>query len=61
MSLNQKVDILKRINLLKKQLRHNHGSKCEVYARIVGYYRPVHCWNKGKQSEYQGRKTYKIT
>ena len=34
------------------------GEKAEVYTRIVGYFRPVQNWNKGKQAEYQDRKEY---
>lgn len=32
---------------------------CEVYSRIVGYYRPVAQWNKGKKSEYKDRRKFK--
>jgi len=31
------------------------GSEAEVYTRIVGYYRPVQNWNKGKKEEYKER------
>jgi len=31
---------------------------CEVYSRIVGYLRPVHNWNLGKQQEFADRKTF---
>ncbi len=31
------------------------GQESEVYTRVVGYYRPVKMWNKGKQSEYRDR------
>ncbi|MBW2996452.1 ribonucleoside triphosphate reductase [Candidatus Woesearchaeota archaeon] len=31
------------------------GSECEVYSRIVGYYRPVQMWNAGKKEEYKHR------
>ncbi len=31
---------------------------CEVYSRIVGYFRPTSNWNAGKQEEYRQRKTY---
>jgi len=31
------------------------GEEAEVYTRIVGYYRPVSRWNKGKQAEYADR------
>jgi ribonucleoside-triphosphate reductase len=33
---------------------------CEVYTRIVGYYRPVQQWNLGKQQEFKQRKEFKI-
>jgi ribonucleoside-triphosphate reductase len=33
-------------------------AETEVYTRIVGYYRPVQQWNKGKKSEYTDRKEY---
>ncbi len=31
---------------------------CEVYSRVVGYLRPVNQWNKGKQREFNDRKTF---
>ncbi len=31
---------------------------CEVYSRVVGYYRPVQCWNIGKKQEFKERKVY---
>ena len=30
----------------------------EVYSRVVGYFRPVNQWNKGKKEEFSERKTY---
>ncbi|MCC7357393.1 ribonucleoside triphosphate reductase [Candidatus Uhrbacteria bacterium] len=37
------------------------SSTCEVWSRIVGYFRPVDQWNKGKKSEYVERKEYVVT
>lgn len=34
------------------------GVRCEVWSRIVGYFRPVDQWNTGKKSEYVERKEY---
>lgn len=31
---------------------------CEVYSRIVGYFRPVQNWNIGKKEEFQHRVEY---
>lgn len=36
------------------------GEKTEVYTRIVGYFRPVSRWNKGKQEEYSDRIVYEL-
>ena len=36
------------------------GERCEVYSRVVGYFRPVSNWNKGKKEEFKDRKTFKI-
>jgi ribonucleoside-triphosphate reductase len=35
-------------------------SECEVYSRVVGYYRPVQRWNAGKQAEFRDRKVFRI-
>ncbi|MEW6439661.1 MAG: ribonucleoside triphosphate reductase [bacterium] len=34
------------------------GKETEVYARIVGYYRPVRNWNKGKAEEFRQRREF---
>ncbi len=33
---------------------------CEIYSRVVGYFRPVQNWNPGKQQEFKERKTVKL-
>lgn len=48
------------ISLLNTQLEYLKGISCEVYTRIVGYYRSVKNWNKGKREEYKERKTFKV-
>lgn len=32
----------------------------EVYSRVVGYFRPVQNWNKGKQQEFSDRKVLRL-
>ncbi|MEM7821489.1 MAG: ribonucleoside triphosphate reductase [Candidatus Aenigmatarchaeota archaeon] len=34
------------------------NSSCDVYSRVVGYYRPVQNWNEGKQEEFKQRKEF---
>ncbi|SHF48436.1 ribonucleoside-triphosphate reductase [Caldanaerobius fijiensis DSM 17918] len=36
------------------------GKDCEVYSRVVGYYRPVQCWNNGKKEEFKDRKEFAV-
>ena len=33
---------------------------CEVYSRVVGYYRPIDAWNAGKQAEFNARHLHMI-
>ncbi len=47
-----KEELKRQIEELKGELEHVKGSEAEVYARIVGYYRPVNNWNKGKKDEF---------
>ncbi len=56
----QKEEILKRIEELEKELINVKGTECEVYSRIVGYFRPVKQWNNGKQEEFSQRVTFEI-
>ena len=37
------------------------GAKCEIYSRIVGYFRPVAQWNIGKRQEFNDRKNFNIS
>lgn len=45
---------------VKAELENVHGTETEVYARIVGYYRAVRNWNKGKRDEFNIRKTFEV-
>ncbi len=48
------------ISAVQKELADVHGTETEVYARIVGYYRAVRNWNKGKAEEFKLRKNFKL-
>lgn len=52
------AEINKEIADLKKELADVHGTETEVYARIVGYYRAIKNWNKGKADEFKHRKNF---
>ena len=50
----------KEIADVQKELSDVHGTETEVYARIVGYYRAIKNWNKGKAEEFKLRKNFKL-
>lgn len=54
-------DISARIRELEDRLANPPQFHTEVYTRIVGYYRSVAAWNKGKREEFNHRKTFDIT
>lgn len=37
---------------------NNFGLECDIYSRVVGFYRPIKYWNKGKRAEYKERVVY---
>ncbi|GHV82062.1 hypothetical protein AGMMS49991_06200 [Spirochaetia bacterium] len=51
-------DIEKDLTAAREALSHAEGTPAEVYSRIVGYYRSVRNWNKGKREEYGERKLF---
>ena len=51
-------NIENEIRELKEQYVTVRGTDTEVYTRIVGYYRSVRNWNKGKRDEYNQRKLF---
>lgn len=54
------AEIDAEITATKDALKNVHGSETEVYARIVGYYRAVRNWNKGKRDEFDHRKMFTL-
>ena len=44
----------------QQELDTVRGDDTEVYARIVGYYRSVRNWNKGKRDEYNQRLSFTV-
>lgn len=44
----------------KTELASAKGTPTEVYSRIVGYYRSVRNWNRGKREEYGERVLYDV-
>jgi ribonucleoside-triphosphate reductase len=56
----EKKEILLEIEKLEKELTNVKGTECEVYSRIVGYFRPVKQWNNGKQEEFYERKMFDV-
>lgn len=51
-------EIAKQIESRKVLLGSVEGTPCEVYTRIVGYYRSLKNWNRGKREEYGHRQVF---
>ena len=41
------------------KIDNSERTPCEVWSRVMGYYRPVSAWNAGKQSEQTDRVTFR--
>lgn len=41
------------------ELKNEERQRCEIWTRVMGYYRPITNFNKGKQSEAKERKMFK--
>jgi ribonucleoside-triphosphate reductase len=53
------LEVIKQeLSAAREALSCVEGTPTEVYSRIVGYYRSVRNWNKGKREEYQERKLF---
>jgi len=52
-------EVYAKIEALKN--KEVNGTECEVYSRIVGYYRPVKQWNRGKKAEREERKDFTVS
>ena len=39
-------------------LKDNERQPCEIWTRVMGYFRPVSAFNIGKKSEYAERKCF---
>ena len=40
-------------------LTDSERTRCEIWSRVMGYFRPVQFWNTGKQQEHRDRKYFK--
>jgi ribonucleoside-triphosphate reductase len=54
-------DVEKDLAQAKEDLSSEKGTPAEVYSRIVGYYRSVRNWNRGKREEYGERRLYDVS
>ena len=54
------AEIEAKISELERELEHVEGTPTEIYTRIVGYYRSLKNWNRGKREEYRHRKTFTV-
>jgi ribonucleoside-triphosphate reductase len=53
-------EIDRDLTAAREALSSVEGTPAEVYSRIVGYYRSVKNWNRGKREEYGERRLFKV-
>ncbi len=56
--MRELTDIDREIAEVKDRLKNVEGTRTEIYTRIVGYYRSLKNWNRGKREEYALRQTF---
>ena len=54
-------EVEKDLERTREALASVEGMPAEVYSRIVGYYRSVRNWNRGKREEYGERRLYDLS
>ena len=52
------TEIMTTINIEDIKLSDEERQPCEVWTRVMGYFRPVSEFNKGKKSEFYSRKCF---
>lgn len=58
----QKItEIDREIAELTTRLQTATGTRTEVYSRIVGYYRSLNNWNRGKREEFGHRRAFDVS
>lgn len=45
----------------KIELKDEERQECEVWTRVMGYFRPQNCYNRGKVQEFKDRKYFKLS
>ena len=54
--IDTEADVKKAEEFLTKY--HEKRQRCEIWTRVMGYHRPTHTFNPGKQSEHDDRKLF---
>ncbi len=44
--------------VVEPRLREEERTRCEVWTRVMGYFRPTSQFNEGKKSEYADRRVF---
>lgn len=44
----------------RSELRDEDRTRCEIWTRVMGYYRPIAYFNPGKQQEFKDRTCFKL-
>ena len=53
------AEIMTRKNISKNELEESERTRCEIWTRVMGYFRPVSQFNIGKKGEFKERVYFK--
>lgn len=54
------INMNNSLNVNDTILQDSERQPCEVWTRVMGYYRPVERYNNGKKSEYNERTFFNL-
>lgn len=55
---NNNDDNMSKGQISVTELKDNERQPCEIWSRVMGYFRPLSEFNKGKKAEFIERKSF---
>ena len=57
---DKKKEIIMKLIEKEKELEEVKGTRCQIWSRVTGFFRPIDDYNPGKLAEFHDRKTYDV-
>ena len=53
-------ELEEQLKEVEQELENKVVQECEVYSRVVGYYRPIKQWNVGQQERWSNQEFFEV-